>query len=273
VRPPTTGLWHDARHRYFGNYPDLGAFGPLTSVTSAIGILDKPGIAIWRGQTVARTIAEKLPMFTEMVASSGVDNAVKWASSLPDYQRDTAADIGSRIHQLTEQVARGGEPDMTDDERRYVEADMAAHADLGFRPISLEKQVVNLTEGFAGTFDEIAALDGENWMIDRKTWRRAPRPGGDMFAETGMQLAAYAHGEFVGVPDDPKRYRLPHIDRFAVLHLRPELYERGYALYPFDVTAADYAGFLGLLAAHKWKQSRARLLIQEPMQQKEVAAA
>lgn len=269
----TVGTWHDARHRYFGNYPDLGSFGPLTSVTSAIGMIDKPGIAIWRGQTVARTIADRLPMFTELLETGGRDAAVKWAASLPDFQRDTAADIGSRIHQLTEEVQRGGTPEMTAEEALYVEADIRAHADLGIRPISLEKIVVNLTEGFAGTFDEIGELDGENWMLDRKTWRKRPIPGRDMFAEVGMQTAGYTHGEFVGVPGDPKRYRLPKIHRHGVLHLRPDLYERGYALYPLDVTDADYAGFLGLLAAHKWKQSRSRLLIQEPMQKKEAVAA
>lgn len=270
------GLWRDDKHRYFMNYADTGPIGPVPGVTGVIGVLDKPAIAFWRGTTVAGIIADRLGLFTEMMTTGGRDSAVKWASGLPDYERDKAADIGSRVHLLADQVQRGAAPDMTADERLYVDADIRAHREMGIVPISMEKMVGNLTAGWGGTFDEIAtvaAMGGRVVMIDRKTWRKRPEPGRDMYAETAMQLAAYSHGEFIGLENDPKRHRMPAIGGHAVLHLRPDLYEKGYALIPIHVTDADYAGFLGLLAAYRWKQSRARVVIGESIQVKELLTA
>lgn len=268
----TVGLWRDANHRYYANYSDIGPIGPLPGVTGAIGIMDKPAVAYWRGTTVASIIADRLEFFGEMVATGGKDAAVKWAGSLPGFERDKAADTGSLVHILVEKLLRRTEVEIPPDLIPYV---------LGFRRfieerrpkvVAVEKLVANLEVGYGGTLDLLLDFGRGVELWDVKTWRKYPRAGSDMYAETAMQLAAYANGKFIGAPGDPKRHRMPVITGHGVLHLRPDLYESGYSLIPFSVTDADYDGFRGLLAAYRWKLERSRFVIQEPIHHlKEIA--
>src|SRR5438128_11207094 len=93
----------------------------------------------------------------------------------------------------------------------------------------------------------IAKLGGQTWLIDLKTSK-------GYYAETAMQLAAYANADFIGLPDDPKRYRLPPIDRYAVLHLRPEAYASGYSLVEYNVGQPEFAAFLSALSLSAWSK-------------------
>lgn len=265
VSTPTVGLWHDWRHRYFAAYPDIGGRkGPLPGVTGTIGILDKPAVAYWRGTTVASIIADNLEMYRGLIQTGGKDAAVKWAGQLPGYERDKAADTGSLVHVLVEKIMRGHEI--------TVEPDLIPYA-IAFRRflderkpsvISVEHSVCNLEDGWGGTFDLYAELDGVKTLLDAKTWKRRPEPGSDMYAETALQLAAYGHADFTGIAEDPKRYSPPRPEAYAVLHLRPDLYEAGYQVYPFDVTEQEYETFRSLLVAYRWKQERAKQVIGDP---------
>ena len=58
-----------------------------------------------------------------------------------------------------------------------------------------------------------------------------------------------------GLPDDPKRYRLPAIDRYAVLHLRPEAYASGYSLVEYNVGQPEFQAFLAALSLSAWSRN------------------
>jgi hypothetical protein len=264
TRVTTIGLSRDARHQYYANYADRQA-GPIPGVTGTIGIMDKPAIVGWAKNEVAKAAVGNMTMLAEMLDKGGPDAAVKWLAAIPGYQRDKAADTGSLVHILVEKILRKREVE--------VPVELVPYA-IGFRNfletrqpamVSVEQLCARL-DGlpYGGTFDFIADLDGIRTLVDVKTWRKLPLPGGEMYAETAMQLAAYANAQFIGAEGDPKRHRMPAIAAHAVLHLRPDLYDKGWQLYPFHVTEADYEGFLGLLAAYRWKQTRARLVIGEP---------
>jgi hypothetical protein len=269
--PVKVGLWHDRFHRYSGRYADTGAFGPLPGVTGTIGILDKSAVAYWRGTTVASIIADKLDLFAEMVKTGGKDAAVKWAGQLPGFERDKAADTGSLVHILVENIVRKREITVDPDLVPYAIAFRRFLEERKPKIISVEHAVANLTDGWGGTFDLYVELDGVKTLLDAKTWKRRPEPGSDMYAETALQLAAYGNAEFTGVDGDPKKYAPPRPDAYAVLHLRPELYERGYHVHPFDVTPTEYEVFRALLKGWRWKQDRAKKVIRES-QPMEVAA-
>ena len=82
-----------------------------------------------------------------------------------------------------------------------------------------------------------------------------------MYADYALQLAAYGYAEFVGLPGDPTEYAIPDIDRWGILHIRPELYPgQGYHLFPVAVDADTFDAFLACRRLFAWNTSaRGRL--------------
>ena len=113
--------------------------------------------------------------------------------------------------------------------------------------------IANLKEGYAGTLDLILEMDGKRWLVDIKTAKEGKGP----YAETGLQLAAYAKGEFIGKPNDPTKYPMPRCQRFAVLALRPG----GYEFVPYAVDGETYAAFLAALRVSTWLQGQSKTII------------
>lgn len=265
VVTPTVGLWHDTKHRYFAKYADTEPIGPLPGVTGVIGVMDKPAVAYWRGTTVAKIIARDVDFYAKLIQTGGEDAAVAWAGKLPGYEADKAADTGSLVHILVEKILRRHEVEIPVELAPYAIAFRRFLDEHSPRVVSVERMVANLKVGYGGTLDLLLDLGDGIELWDVKTWRKRPEAGKDMYAETVMQLAAYGQAEFIGAANDPKRHRMPAIARYGVLHLRPDLYDAGYSLIPFAVTQADYDAFRGLLAAYRWKQTRAALVIGEPL--------
>lgn len=238
------GLYRTADHRYFFN-----GVGPIPSVTTIQGKLDKSGPLVgWAKKATAACAVRNLPMLVQMAASGGPEAAVAWLKSIPDYQRDTAADIGSRVHTLAERLARGEAVEVTDEERPFAERYATWIAAAAPEFLYLEEMVANLTVGYAGTFDAILRLRGKTYLADVKT-------GAGIYADTAIQLAAYAHGEFIGRPGDPTKYRLPAIDAYAVLHVRPD---QPTEFVPYAVTDASWQAFLACKTLHDWSEGEAK---------------
>lgn len=260
---PTVGLWHDARHQYYAAYEDIGKVGPLPGVTGAIGMKDKPAIVGWAKNEVAKAAIANYEMLGQMVGTGGADAAAKWLSAIPGYQRDTAADTGSLVHILVEKILRQQEAEVPPELVPYTAA-FRRFLETGVKVVAVEKQVANLDVGYGGTLDLLLDFGHGIELWDVKTWRKRPTPGRDMYAETAMQLAAYSRAGFMGQRNDPKRYRMPPITGHGVLHLRPDAYDAGYQLYPFDITDAEFRAFTGLLEVYRWQRDRATKVIGEP---------
>lgn len=238
------GLYRTADHRYFWR-----GRGPIPSVTTIQKMLDKSGPLVgWAKRETAACAVRNLPMLVQMRESGGDAAAVAWLKSIPDYQRDTAADIGSRIHGLAERLARGEAVEVTEEERPFAEryAKWIASAEPEF--LYLEEMVANLTVGYAGTFDAILRHKGKTYLADVKT-------GTGIYPETAIQLAAYSRAEFIGRPGDPTKYRIPPIDAYAVIHVRPD---QPTEFVPYAVTDASWQAFLACKALHTWSEGEAK---------------
>jgi hypothetical protein len=113
-----------------------------------------------------------------MRETGGDAAATDWLKKIPDYQRDSAADVGSRIHALAEQINRGLEPAVSADEAPFIASYRAFLASFRPRFLAVEEMVVSLKHGYAGTFDSVAVIDGQTWLLDLKTgsgvYRRRP---------------------------------------------------------------------------------------------------
>ena len=243
TRVPTVGLFRDDRHRYYWN----GA-GPFPGVTSVIKALDKPAIIEWAKRETARCAIDNYDFVADLVARGGPDAAKAWLTRIPDFQRDTAAQMGSAIHRMAEEVSRGAtEIQPSEDELPFMLAYRRFVEDYNPKFVSLERMVFSETYGYGGTFDSIAVIAGATFLIDTKTSK-------SVYEETAMQLAALANADWCGLPGDPTQYRIPPIDRYAVLHIRPDQYARGYRLIEFRVTDKDFDAFLACLNLTNWRR-------------------
>jgi hypothetical protein len=271
TRVPTVGLFRDDRHRYY-----LDGTGPFPGVTTVMRALDKPAIIEWAKRETARCAVDNYDFVADLIKRGGPKAAADWLARIPDFQRDTAADMGSAVHRLAELETRrraaGHEgvssiaDDITPEQEPFINAYRRFIEDYSPMFKSLERMVFSETHGYGGTFDFIADIAGSTYLIDTKTAKGS-------YAETALQLAALANADFCGLPGDPKRYKIPPIERFAVLHIRPDLYARGYRLIEYRVGPDDFAAFLACLNLTNWRVNAQPIGESIPRPEPEVAVA
>lgn len=248
------GLTRDDRHFYQWN-----GGNKVPGVTSIIRALDKSGPLVgWAKREAAATAVRNHEMLTTMIASGGPEAAIKWIASTPDYQRDTSADLGTRIHALAEAITRGQDVTITDEEAPYVVAYREWLREKKPQIVNVEYMVYSEAHGYGGTADmacslhspftehPLSACENELWLIDLKT-------GKATYPETALQLAGLHNADWAGRPGDPKKYAIPKATRFGVLHIRPE----GAQLIPYQVGPAEFAAFLACRQLTTWLAERA----------------
>jgi hypothetical protein len=256
---PSVGLWRTDAHKYHWNG------GPaMPGVTSIISKVDKSGPLIgWAKGVTADAALDNLDDLSIMAATKGRPVAKAWLTAHATAESDSAKDLGTRIHLYAEQVARGAKPELPEEHMAFVWAYQRFLDDYRPEFKSLERFVCNLTEGYGGTFDFIALIDGKWTLGDLKT-------GKGVYSEARLQLAALGRAEFIGMPNDPKQYRMPQIEQYVVLHVRPDAYAQGYQLLKVGINDADWRAFLGARDIYRWAEQRPSS--GEPMQVKEKVA-
>lgn len=176
------------------------------------------------------------------------DLALRWLKGAADRHRDAAAEKGTAVHGQAEQVVLTYAREAARLTLEGVDLEPWPDEIAGWQPgfvgwindyqpefLAAEATVFNHTEAYAGTLDTIVRLtfgDPErlrlgllfpclferpwlNVIVDFKTGR-------DIFPEVALQLAPYARGEFIGLPDGRTTIPLPAVDAGAVLHLRAD---------------------------------------------------
>lgn len=152
-----------------------------------------------------------------------VTEASRYLRAAATDERDMAADIGNAVHDA---IAVGLDPDDPSITDANVRARLWQYRDFmqTVRPTVLfaEKQVWNLTYGYAGTPDALFLLpNGRIIVVDFKT-------GGGVYIDHAVQVTAYGMGEFVGengVIDVRATDQLLHADGLALLHLANNYWE------------------------------------------------
>ena len=138
----------------------------VPGVTTVLNVLNKPALVIWANQ----------------LGLKGIDSTK---------YRDEMADIGTLAHYLILCELRGDTPDTSDYSKQQI--DQAENAMLSYlewakghtiEPIMVEEPLVSDTEGFGGTVDLFAKIDGVNTLVDFKT-------GKGLYPEFAYQVAAY----------------------------------------------------------------------------------
>jgi hypothetical protein len=241
------GLTRDPRHRYY-----LDDRGPIPSVTTITGVLDKPALTWWKGEQIARAAIEDAEMLVVMRDRGDTEAAVKYVMTKRDAS-DTARDRGTDIHALAERWHKGESAEPPADIADEWEGYLRWWGEAGAMVLYAEEMVASVEHDYAGTFDLIAAIGGETWMLDLKSSKSVANAKGVVWPEYRLQLAAYARADFMGRPDDPERYPLPPIDRYGIVHVTAE----GTRLVEAKVSAGDWDVFLACRAIYGWKRETA----------------
>ena len=199
----------DKRHRY--TLDDT----PIPSVTTILGVLDKPGLPYWAAGLVARDAIENCAYWGQRIRSGeDPERIIRDLKRSPWKERDKAARRGTRIHQVLEAAAHGDPTDCPRDLLPMAQqaVDLLDREDV--RTVETEARGYNRDLWYAGTIDLIATIRERTWLLDWKSSRS--------IHETHiMQVAAYAHMDTILTIDGEEK-PMPHIDRLGVIHISDE---------------------------------------------------
>lgn len=248
----------------------------LPSVTSIRRMAGLPfGLVNWQLRQVVARATEQHEQLTAMLTrerrprervpeKNRIKEAAAWLRAAATEERDASAALGTAVHDA---AASGMTPSDVPDvvslhrDRKVVEVDGAAVRPrlaqyLDWLRVSqaevllAERQVWNLSTGYAGTFDMVCSMGGRTYLADIKT-------GSGLYTEHLMQLVAYAMAEHVGEDDtlDEQATDILHtIDAVGILHITEDAWE---FVYPREAELAGaWRAFRGLLAFSTWTADR-----------------
>lgn len=197
------------------------------------------------GQTdvlVAMLERERKPR-ERVVEKNRIREARKWLREATTEERDRAAQKGTDIHRAAEHNVLP--EDVPEEIRAKLRQYYSWLEDSGATILLKERQVFNLTLGYAGSFDLICRFpNGQVWIVDLKT-------GKGTYSDHVLQQVAYMMAEFVGdrgVVDEEATRLLHAVDGVAILHLRDD----GWTFIQPTAGEAEWEAYRGLLAFAGW---------------------
>jgi hypothetical protein len=223
------------------------------SVTSVRNLAGMPHpLAAWRtNKVIERVLTEKSTLDRMMADGTDPKALATWMRQAMTQERDAAANLGTRVHDAASEKMRLDQ--VSSDVAPFLLQYLRWMEDSGIEIVLRERQVWNLTVGYAGTFDLIGVMPktGQYWMIDLKT-------GKGTYPEHAIQMEAYARCEFIGnddVIDVEATDILRQVTGRAVLHLRPE----GWTFKVIPASEKTWIAFRGLLAFARWTHDNPNL--------------
>lgn len=202
----------------------------VPGVTTLIGNgLPKPALVGWG----IKSVAEYAVNHWDALAEENVADRLKTLKGSPYADRDAAANRGTAVHALAEQLVQGVEVEVPDELAGHVESYVRFLDDWRIEPVLVERTVVNYTVGYAGTLDLICEVPGIGRVLaDVKTNRSG------VYGDTAFQLAAYRYAEFF-IADDGTEQPMPEVAGCYVIHVRAD----GYDFVPLEAGPTQFTEF------------------------------
>lgn len=202
----------------------------LDGVTTILsGGLPKPALVKWAARCAAELAVNEWDTLGELPVADRLGRLI----DAPNAMRDAAAVKGTRVHALADQLANGEEVKVPEDLAGHVESCVRFLDEWEVCTAQTERPVYHEKYLYAGTFDLLAMIGSEVWLLDFKTNKSGP------FGDTAFQLAAYGNAtHYLG--EDDIVMPMPPVDRYGVVWLRAD----GYDLYPYHVDDAVFRQFL-----------------------------
>lgn len=234
---------HGKSHSYINS--DTGAKIPGVTTIMDAGI-PKKALINWAANATIdyaidnwATLSDK-PLSVRTKELSGARYAAK----------DTAANRGTQVHRLAEQLVTGERVAIPEGLEGYVQSYVRFLDEFDVRPVAVERTIHSEKHNYCGTFDLIAdLLDPDDmepdpdarrrvrWLLDIKTNRSG------IFGDTALQLAAYRYADAC-IDEDPGAEPYPmdslFIEQAGAIHVRAD----GYDLIPVEAGPAQFRDFL-----------------------------
>jgi len=167
----------DEKHRFWNEDGK-----PIYSVTSVTGIIDKSNILIaWAVGKVKTYLIEKLDN-GEQITILDIEEAVKE----PRRIKETAADIGTKIHEWINQWLEGKNPKIPEDDkvRNGITAFLQFQKKNKVKWIESERVVYSKKHDFAGFLDAVGKIGNKLVLVDFKS-------SNGIYPEYDIQTAGY----------------------------------------------------------------------------------
>jgi len=224
-------------------------FWSVTTILS--GGIPKPALPSWAAREAATFAVEHVEQVAALVDSGDAKAAADLIKGAPWRARDKAADLGTAVHAAVEALVLGKPaPDRGEDVAPFMEHFDRFVNDWNVTFTASEATVYSRAEKYAGTFDFTATIprladlgySGDRCLGDLKT-------GKGVYPEVALQLAAYAHADFIGLPNGDE-VPVPEVDCGIVLHLRPT----GYRLIPARIDDEVFLTFKYAREVFRWAE-------------------
>lgn len=255
------------RHESKSYYIDEETGQRLTSVTTILqqGI-PKLALMQWYANTAATAALEELEKLVGITTDAERTDMYNWLRNAPNRKKNERADIGKAVHRLIEaDVLEEPVPqDLLDSPklRPYLQHFQQFVADFKVKFTASEMVVANYTYEHAGTLDNIFQSPYINANLpmcgDVKTGGELDVKG--VYAEAGLQEAAYRHAEFAWLRDG-RKVPMPPTFGGVVLHLRPE----GIRVIPVLCDRAMFEVFLHAQKISGFSSSLAKKVVGAPL--------
>jgi len=196
----------------------------------------KPQLIGWAAREAARYAVSNWSSLSEIAPAY----RVREISEAHARTAQVAADKGELVHEMIDKWNKGEAMDVPKTVRG--QADQFVSFVMDRKPEFTENEVTvwSRAHGYAGTADWIAKIDGQVVLGDSKTGRR-------VYPETGLQLAALRHADFI-IRSDGTEEPMPVVEGVAVLHIRP----RGWKYIPVSGDEAHWRAFLAAKVIYDW---------------------
>lgn len=183
------------------------------SVSQLCGILDKPQLVPWAAKMTAQAVADAWKPGVPYTATQ-IEQICMEAKSAHRVAKDTAGDLGTRVHQIVGAYIEGQlTPDGVPDPSERKSLENFIKVTDGWEWLGSEITLVHEEYRYGGTADGLARLpSGMIVLPDFKT-------SNSVYATYTMQCALYAKG----TPDDPRLHEYwKQIREGRILHWNKE---------------------------------------------------
>lgn len=223
------------------------------SVTTILKVVDKSGpLMAWAARETAEAALGMMtgedPMYWPLASlqkTVGDKGVVKALTERSTWKRDEAANLGTLVHGYADDYIRTGAVTTFGPAQKHVERYAEWWQAAGWTVRASEAMLVNPEAGYGGTLDLLCYdRDGRTVLADIKTGAKG------VYREAILQLTAY--GEATWIETSQGLFRMPKVDRYAILHVTADNDVREI---PVDVGSLEKVAFFACCDLHQWMQT------------------